>query len=99
MSQSWSSGSALPLSGGRRRRHRRGGQDAAPPAGGQIPGTESVAGQLKAAGQVASEISGGQLEGGRRRKMTAKKMVKKLHVLARQAKKLTLRLKKMKKHH
>ena len=44
-------------------------------------------------------MGGSVLEGGRRRKMTAKKVVKKLAVLAKQAKKLTMRLKKMKKHH
>jgi hypothetical protein len=63
------------------------------PSGGQV-GQELVK-----AGQDAKKLGGQQLEGGRRRKMTAKKMVKKLHVLARQAKKLTLRLKTMKKHH
>jgi len=98
MSQSWSSGSALPLSGGKRshsRRHRRGGQD----VDAKIPGAEVVAGQLKKAGAEASAVSGAPMEGGRRRKMTAKKVVKKLAVLAKQAKKLTMRLKKMKKHH
>ena len=64
-----------------------------------MPGAEVVAGALKSAGADASEVSGATMEGGRRRKMTAKKMVKKLHSLAKQAKKLTLRLKKMKKHH
>jgi len=97
MSGEWSSGSALPLSGGKRsrsRRSRRGGQ--APevmPSGGQ-------AGEaLVKAGQDAKSIGGQSMEGGRRRKMTAKKVVKKLAVLAKQAKKLTMRLKKMKKHH
>ena len=86
----------MPLSGGRRRRHhkRRGGDGesvAMPTAGG-------AANVLKAAGVEANSLEG-TMEGGRRRKMTAKKMVKKLHSLAKQAKKLTLRLKKMKKHH
>jgi hypothetical protein len=48
---------------------------------------------------MAKKLGGEPMEGGRRRKMTAKKVVKKLAVLARQAKKLTMRLKKMKKHH
>ena len=98
MSGSWSSGNALPLSGGKRsrsRRSRRGGQDVVE----KMPAAEQVAGQLKKAGQDASEVSGKPMEGGRRRKMTAKKVVKKLAVLAKQAKKLTMRLKKMKKHH
>jgi transposase len=96
MSGSWSSGSALPLSGGKRRRtvsKRRGGDDA------KLPGTEVVAGALKTAGQEASDVSLAPMTGGRHRKMTAKKVVKKLAVLARQAKKLTMRLRKMKKHH
>lgn len=97
MSGSWSSGSALPLSGGRRRRRtlskRRGGETTT------MPGSEQVATTLKTAGQEASEVSGATMMGGRHRKMTAKKVVKKLGVLARQAKKLTMRLKKMKKHH
>ena len=99
MSGEWSSGNALPLSGGKRSRSRlsrRGGQDSGDM---KMPGAEQVAGQLKSAGQDASGVSGKPLEGGRRRKMTAKKVVKKLAVLAKQAKKLTLRLKKMKKHH
>lgn len=96
MSGSWSSSSALPLSGGKRRRtvsKRRGGDDM------KMPGAEVPANVLKAAGAEASAVSGAPMEGGRRRKMTAKKVVKKLAVLAKQAKKLTLRLKKMKKHH
>lgn len=64
-----------------------------------LPGTGMVAGALKTAGQEADAVSGAPMTGGRHRKMTAKKVVKKLAVLARQAKKLTLRLKKMKKHH
>ena len=93
------SGSAMPLSGGRRRsrRHRRGGQET---MGGQTMPSAGPAGDaLKVAGQEAGKIGGQELQGGRRRKMTAKKVVKKLAVLAKQAKKLTLRLKKMKKHH
>ena len=93
-----SSLSPFPLAGGKRgsRRHRRrGGQDAEVkmPSGGQ-------AGEaLVKAGQDAKTLGGQSMEGGRRRKMTAKKVVKKLAVLAKQAKKLTMRLKKMKKHH
>jgi hypothetical protein len=95
--QEMSSLSPFPLSGGKRgsRRHRRGGQDVVEklPSGGQ-------AGEaLVKAGQDAKSIGGQSMEGGRRRKMTAKKVVKKLAVLAKQAKKLTMRLKKMKKHH
>jgi hypothetical protein len=90
----------MPLSGGRRRRHhkRRHGGD----GDGDntvIPGTGGAENDLKVAGQMAGKVGGEVMEGGRRRKMTAKKMVKKLRVLAKQAKKLTLRLKKMKKHH
>ena len=99
MSGGWNSANALPLSGGKRRsrRHRRGGQDDAAtvkmPSGGQ-------AGEaLVKVGQDAKTLGGQSIEGGRRRKMTAKKVVKKLAVLAKQAKKLTMRLKKMKKHH
>ena len=100
MSGSWSSGNALPLSGGKRsrsRRSRRGGQNDA--TGGQMPSGQSAGQALVKAGQLTKEAGTGQLEGGRRRKMTAKKVVKKLAVLAKQAKKLTMRLKKMKKHH
>jgi len=98
MSGVWSSSSALPLSGGKRRsrhsrRHSKKGGDET------LPGASAPANTLKAAGAEASSVSGAPMEGGRRRKMTAKKVVKKLAVLARQAKKLTLRLKKMKKHH
>ena len=95
MSGSWSTGSAYPLSGGKRsRRHRRGGQDPeVMPSG--LPAGKG----LVSAGQEAGKIGGQALEGGRRRKMTAKKVVKKLAVLAKQAKKLTMRLKKMKKRH
>ena len=93
--------SPYPLSatGGRRRRNhkRRGGAEGDVTT--TMPGTAMVAGALKAAGAEASEVNGVTMEGGRRRKMTAKKVVKKLHSLAKQAKKLTLRLKKMKKHH
>ena len=97
MSGSWSSGSALPLSGGKRsRRHRRGGQAAAPEV---LPSAGQAGEALKVAGQEAAKIGGQDMAGGRRRKMTAKKVVKKLAVLAKQAKKLTMRLKKMKKHH
>jgi hypothetical protein len=100
MSGGWSSGNALPLSGGKRsrsRRNRRGGQES---VGGQtMPSAVPAGNALKTAGQEAGKIGGQQLEGGRRRKMTAKKVVKKLAVLAKQAKKLTMRLKKMKKHH
>ena len=96
MSGTWHSSSAQSLSGGRRRRRgRRGGGEGDT----TMPGTEMVAGALKGAGSDASAVSGAPMEGGRRRKMTAKKVVKNLAVLARQAKKLTLRLKKMKKHH
>lgn len=92
------SGSAMPLSGGRRRsrRHRRGGQE---PAGGQMPSAKTAGQVLDTAADEANKLGGQKMDGGRRRKMTAKKMVKKLHSLAKQAKKLTLRLKKMKKHH
>ena len=90
--------SPFPLSGGRRRsrRHAKKGGDG---EAASIPGAQGPAGVLKSAGADASLVSGKPLEGGRRRKMTAKKVVKKLAVLAKQAKKLTLRLKKMKKHH
>ena len=92
------SGSAMPLSGGsrRRRHHKRrhggDGDDVIPVTGGAVT-------DLKDAANGAGKVGGKVMEGGRRRKMTAKKMVKKLRVLAKQAKKLTLRLKKMKKHH
>jgi hypothetical protein len=90
--------SPYPLAGGRRsRRHRRhskvGGVDPV------APGTATVANNLSEAAVGARAMGGSVLEGGRRRKMTAKKVVKKLAVLAKQAKKLTMRLKKMKKHH
>jgi hypothetical protein len=94
-----SSLSPLPLSGGRRSRHRRrhskvGG------VGEQVLPSGAPAGEsLVTAGNIAKTLGGQEMGGGRRRKMTAKKMVKKLHVLAKQAKKLTMRLKKMKKHH
>ena len=96
MSGSWSSGNALPLSGGRRRsrRHRRGGQ-----AEEEMPSGLPAGKGLVSAGQEVKVLGGQALKGGRRSKMTAKKVVKKLAVLAKQAKKLTLRLKKMKKHH
>ena len=91
------SGSAMPLSGGsRRRRHhkrRHGGDEQ------NIPTMGGAENDLKVAANTAGKAGGEVMEGGRRRKMTAKKMVKKLRVLAKQAKKLTLRLKKMKKHH
>jgi hypothetical protein len=88
----------MPLSGGRRggRHHkRRGGADDDV----VIPATGGAVTDLKDAANGAGKVGGEVMEGGRRRKMTAKKMVKKLRVLAKQAKKLTLRLKKMKKHH
>ena len=90
-----SSLSPLPLSGGRRRsrRHAKKGGDSS------IPGAQGPANALRSAATDASAVSGAPLAGGRRRKMTAKKVVKKLAVLAKQAKKLTMRLKKMKKHH
>ena len=93
-----SSLSPLPLSGGRRRsrRHAKKGGDGEAVS---MPGAEGPANVLKSAGAEASAVSGAPLAGGRRRKMTAKKVVKKLAVLAKQAKKLTMRLKKMKKHH
>jgi len=87
----------MPLSGGRRggrhhkRRHGGDGEDAV------IPTTGGAVTDLKDAAKSAGNVGGEIMEGGRRRKMTAKKMVKKLRVLAKQAKKLTLRLKKMKK--
>lgn len=85
----------MPLSGGRRRsRHhkrRHGGDEQS------IPMLGGVKTDLKDAAETAGKAGGEVMEGGRRRKMTAKKMVKKLRVLAKQAKKLTLRLKKMKK--
>lgn len=99
MSGVWNSANALPLSGGKRRsrRHRRGGQS----EGGQetMPSGMPAGKGLVSAGQAASDLGGEPLKGGRRSKMTAKKVVKKLAVLAKQAKKLTMRLKKMKKHH
>ena len=64
-----------------------------------MPSAAMPGGMLKSAGAEAEALGGQEMAGGRRRKMTAKKMVKKLHSLAKQAKKLTLRLKKMKKHH
>ena len=85
----------MTLGGRRRRSHkRRGGADEAV----AMPTAGAAANVLKAAGVEANGLEG-TMDGGRRRKMTAKKMVKKLHSLAKQAKKLTLRLKKMKKHH
>ena len=87
----------MPLSGGRRRsrRHRRGGDVDSE----VLPSARGASGVLDTAAGEASKLGGQEMGGGRRRKMTAKKMVKKLHSLAKQAKKLTLRLKKMKKHH
>jgi len=81
----------LPLTGGRRRRHhkRRGGEVPAP-----VPGVDSAASALGGAEDSMKDMKGEVVKGGRR--MTAKRMVKKIHSLAKQAKKLTLRLKKMK---
>lgn len=86
----------MPLSGGRRRsrRHRRGGQEPE-----VLPSAKTAGQVLDSAALEAKKLGGQSMDGGRRRKMTAKKVVKKLAVLAKQAKKLTLRLKKMKKHH
>ena len=90
MSGTWHSSSAQSLSGGRRRRHKRrgGGDDAAP-----VP-VEGAAAALGGAEDSLKDMKGEAVKGGRR--MTAKRMVKKIHSLAKQAKKLTLRLKKMK---
>jgi hypothetical protein len=83
----------MPLSGGsRRRRHhkrRHGGAEGAAP----VP-VEGAAAALGGAEDSLKEMKGEAVKGGRR--MTAKRMVKKIHSLAKQAKKLTLRLKKMK---
>ena len=87
----------MPLSGGsrRRRHHKRRGGDG--DGNGTIPTLGGAKTDLKVAAVTAGNVGGEVMEGGRRRKMTAKKMVKKLRVLAKQAKKLTMRLKKMKK--
>ena len=87
----------MPLSGGsrRRRHHKRRGGDG--DADNKIPTLGGAETDLKVAAETAGKAGGEVMEGGRRRKMTAKKMVKKLRVLAKQAKKLTMRLKKMKK--
>jgi hypothetical protein len=64
-----------------------------------MPSAAMPGGMLKTAGEEAVKLGGQDMMGGRRSKATAKKVVKKLHSLAKQAKKLTMRLKKMKKHH
>ena len=86
------------LDGGRRRsrrsrRARRGGAggDGTTPA----PALGSAPNQLKGAGDEAAKVVGGMLEGGRRKRSTAKKIANELKRVAKKAKKLTMRLMKM----
>uniref|UniRef100_A0A6C0K7P3 Uncharacterized protein n=1 Tax=viral metagenome TaxID=1070528 RepID=A0A6C0K7P3_9ZZZZ len=82
--------------GGRRRSRRarrggmKGGEEKAPaPALGPAPA------QLKVAGEEAAKVVGGVMEGGRRKRSTAKKIAGELKRVAKKAKKLTMKLMKM----
>jgi hypothetical protein len=52
---------------------------------------------MEGAAKDLKELEGGKLEGGRRRRSTAKKLANELKRVAKKAKKLTMRLKKMRK--
>jgi len=85
--------SPLPLAGGRRRSRRHTMK---------MPSLAGVKSMLKGAGEDAEKVDSASMPvpatmGGRRHRMSAaKKVVKKLRTLAKQTKKLTMRLKKMK---
>lgn len=91
-----------PLDGGRRRRHskrrhsrkHRGGEEPAPVP---VPGVSAPKNDMEGAAKDLKELEGGKLEGGRRRRSTAKKLANELKRVAKKAKKLTMRLKKMRK--
>lgn len=88
------------LDGGRRsRRHARRGrhsrrhlggnpQAPPPPLGGSKVDLNAAAGNIEG-------IQGGEMEGGRRKRSTAKKIANELKRVAKKAKKLTMRLMKM----
>ena len=83
------------LDGGRRRRSRRarrGGGDPVPVAAPPLGGSKV---DLKAAAGNITDVMGGNLEGGRRKRSTAKKIAVELKRVAKKAKKLTMRLMKM----
>jgi len=86
----------FPVGGRRRRsrRARRGGEvkpGPAPAPGGL--GDSAV--KLGDAADGAKKVMGGQIEGGRRKRSTAKKIANELKRVAKKAKKLTMKLMKM----
>ena len=91
------SSAPLPL-GGRRRRSRRARRGGVEPEKGKTapaPALGSAPGQLKGAGDEAAKVQGGDMEGGRRNRSTAKKIANELKRVAKKAKKLTMKLMKM----
>lgn len=89
------SSAPLPLGGRRRRsrRARRGGVDPAASPAAPPPPVKEAANVLKGAGVELKKLGG--LEGGRRKRSTAKKIAGELKRVAKKAKKLTMKLMKM----
>lgn len=91
-----------PLSGGRRHRKHsrkhRGGADPEPVA---APGLSEPKNDMKDSASMLGGLKGSKMEGGRRHRSTAKKLANELKRVAKKAKKLTMKLMKMKskKHH
>jgi hypothetical protein len=90
----------MPLSGGRRRHSRkhsrkhRGGADPEPVVA--APPVSEAKGAMEGAAKDLKNMEGAKMEGGRRKRSTAKKLANELKRVAKKAKKLTMRLKKMK---
>jgi predicted alpha/beta-hydrolase family hydrolase len=90
----------FPVGGRRRsrsRRARRGGADPKPEPKSEsgAPPLAKAEKDLDKAAETAGKVMGGKIEGGRRSRSTAKKIASELKRVAKKAKKLTMKLMKM----